>query len=112
MSLLLELFVENGFLMDSLGVVGLGLLGLASVRLSQRYRSWGGSLLASGALLLLLGRLLVLVGTQVITPEFRMEMGTTFSNILSLAPMGLLTLGLAGVVWGLWGHEQWLREER
>ena len=52
------------------------------------------------------------VGTQVITPEFRMEMGTTFSNILSLAPMGLLTLGLAGVVWGLWGHEQWLREER
>jgi hypothetical protein len=41
-----------------------------------------------------------------------MEMGTTFTEILSLAPMALLTLGLAGVVWGLWGHEQWLREER
>lgn len=112
MNLLLELFVTNGFLMDALGVVGLGLLGLAAVRLSQRYRSWGGSLLASGALLLLLGRLLALVGTQVITPEFRMEMGASFSNLLTLAQMGLLTLGLAGVVWGLWGHEQWLREER
>jgi hypothetical protein len=27
-------------------------------------------------------------------------------------PPILLTLGLAGVVWGLWGHERWLNENR
>ena len=112
MELLLDIFVKNGFLMDAIGVVGLGLLGLAAVRLSQRYRSWGGSLLASGAMLLLLGRLWVLVSPHLVTPELRMGMGSTLNEIISLAPMILLTTGLAGVVWGLWGHEQWLREER
>jgi hypothetical protein len=112
MDLLLDVFVKNGFLMDAIGVLGLGLLGLAAVRLSKRYRSWGGSLLVSGALLLLLGRLLVLLSPHLLTPELRMSMGSTLNDVVSIAPMALLTLGLAGVVWGLWGHEQWLREER
>ena len=112
MSQLLEIFVTNGLLLDALGVIGLGLLGLAAVRLSQRYRSWGGSLLASGALLLLLGRLWVLVSAHLITPDLRMAMGGTLGEVVSLAPVALLTMGLAGIVWGLWGHEQWLREER
>jgi len=112
MDLLLKFFVTNGYLMDALGVVGLGLLGLAAVRLSQRYRSWGGSLLASGALLLLLGRLWVLAAGQLMTPELAEEFGTTVTEIIALAPFALLTAGLAGVVWGLWGHEQWLRAER
>ncbi len=112
MDLLLDVFVRNGFLLDALGVLGLGLLGLASVRLSQRYRSWGGSLLASGSLLLLLGRLIVLVSPHLVTPEVQASMGVTVAEIFNLAPMALLTLGLAGVVWGLWGHEQWLRAER
>lgn len=112
MDVLLKFFVTNGYLMDALGVVGLGLLGLAAVRLSQRYRSWGGSLLASGAMLLLLGRLWVLVTPQIMTPELSVELGTTITEIISLAPFALLTAGLAGVVWGLWGHEQWLRAER
>lgn len=112
MDVLLKLFVTNGYLMDAFGVIGLGLLGLAAVRLSQRYRSWGGSLLASGALLLLLGRLWVLVTAQLMTPELAADLGTTVTEIISLAPFALLTAGLAGVVWGLWGHEQWLRAER
>ena len=112
MDLLLDVFVKNGFLMDAIGVLGLGLLGLAAVRLSQRYRSWGGSLLVSGSLLLLLGRLLVLLSPHFVTPELRMAMGGTVSEILAMAPMALLTIGLAGVVWGLWGHEQWLRADR
>jgi hypothetical protein len=111
MNLLFEVFVKNSYLMDAIGVLGLGLLGLASVRLSQRYRSWGGSLLASGAMLLLLGRLWVLVGPILFTPDLRMAMGGTADQLVSLAPMALMTLGLAGVVWGLWGHEQWLREQ-
>jgi hypothetical protein len=112
MDLLLDVFVKGGFLLDALGVIGLGLLGLAAVRLSQRYRSWGGSLLASGALLLLIGRLWVLIAPLLLTPDMRASMSPTLGEILALAPMALLTLGLAGVVWGLWGHEQWLRAER
>jgi len=112
MNLLLDVFVKGGFLLDALGVIGLGLLGLAAVRLSQRYRSWGGSLLASGALLLLIGRLWVLITPLLVTPDMRASMSQPLGEILSLVPMALLTLGLAGVVWGLWGHEQWLRAER
>jgi len=112
MSDLVEFIIKNGFLMDACGVIGLGLLGLAAVRLSQRYRSWGGSLLASGALLLLLGRLWVLVTPHIMTADIRAELGHTLTEAIALAPLALLTAGLAGVVWGLWGHEQWLRSER
>lgn len=112
MDLLLDVFVKGGFVLDALGVIGLGLLGLAAVRLAQRYRSWGGSLLATGALLLLLGRLWILLAPLLLTPDLHAAMGQTWSAILALAPMALLTAGLAGVVWGLWGHEQWLRAER
>lgn len=112
MNLLLDVFGKGGFLLDALGVIGLGLLGLAAVRLSQRYRSWGGSLLASGALLLLIGRLWVLITPLLLTHDMRASMSQPLGEILSLVPMALLTLGLAGVVWGLWGHEQWLRAER
>jgi hypothetical protein len=112
MDLLLDIFVKGGFLLDAFGVIGLGLLGLAAVRLSQRYRSWGGSLLATGALLLLIGRLWVLIAPLLLTPDLRAAMGQQLGEIISLVPMALLTLGLAGVVWGLWGHEQWLRAER
>lgn len=112
MSLLLDTLIKGGFLLDALGVVGLGMVGLAALRLANRYRSWGGSLLAGGALLLLLGRLGALAAEQLLTPDRRVALGETWNTIFSLAPMGLLTAGLAGVVWGLWGHEQWLREER
>jgi hypothetical protein len=108
MSLLLDIFLRGGFLFDALGVIGLGLVALAAFRLSRRYRSWGGSLLAGGAMLLLAGRLWSLIAAQF--P--RVPEGETLGTLLSLAPMALLTAGLAGVVWGLWGHEQWLREER
>jgi hypothetical protein len=112
MSRFIEFIIENGFLMDACGVIGLGLLGLAAVRLSQRYRSWGGSLLGCGALLLLLGRLWVLATPHILTRPMRNEVGPTMVEVITLAPFALLTAGLAGVVWGLWGHEQWLRSER
>ena len=111
MSRFVEFLIENGFLMDACGVIGLGLLGLAAVRLSQRYHSWGGSLLACGALLLLLGRLWVLAIPHLLTSPMRNELGRTVVEVVTLAPFALLTAGLAGVVWGLWGHEQWLRAE-
>ncbi|MCW1925111.1 hypothetical protein OKA05_21295 [Luteolibacter arcticus] len=112
MSLLLEILVKGGFLLDALGVIGLGMVGMAAVRLANRYRSWGGSLIASGALMLLLGRIWVIAAEQLLTPDTGRMMGETWITIFSIVPMALLTMGLAGIVWGLWGHEQWLREER
>ncbi|MCW1884648.1 hypothetical protein OKA04_07890 [Luteolibacter flavescens] len=112
MDLLLEFLIKGGFLLDALGVIGLGFVGVAAVRLANRYRSWGGSLIASGALMLLLGRLWVIAEKQLMTSDMRMSLGEAWTTIFSIVPMGLLTMGLACVVWGLWGHEQWLREER
>jgi hypothetical protein len=112
MSLFLEVFLKGSFFFDALGVIGLGLLGLAAVRLSRRYQSWGGSLLAGGALLVLVGRLWALMNAQFLTAEVQASLGDVLETLVSQSPLVLLTMGLAGVVWGLWGHEQWLREER
>ena len=112
MSLLLDFLIKGGFLLDALGVIGLGMVGMAAVRLANRYHSWGGSLLASGALMLLLGRIWVIAAEQLLTADSKLSLGQAWNTVFSLVPMALLTMGLAGVVWGLWGHEQWLREER
>lgn len=109
---LLEVALTHGFALDALGVIGLGLLGLAAVRLSQRHRSWGGSLMSCGALLLLLGRLWVLISPGFLTPDVCSMLGPVVLGVLPVVPIALLTSGLAGVVWGLWGHEKWLRESR
>ncbi len=111
MSPSLEFILKNGFILDAFGVIGLGLVGLAAVRLSRRYGSWGGSLMASGALLLLLGRLWVLIAGHFLTHDVRDMLGSDVLQVLALLPTVLLTAGLAGIVWGLWGHEKWLREE-
>ena len=112
MSLLLEFIVKGGFLLEALGVIGLGMVGMAAVRLANRYRSWGGSLLASGALMLLLGRIWKIAGQQLLTLDTKLSLGESWNTVFDIVPMALLTMGIAGVVWGLWGHEQWLREER
>lgn len=112
MNQFVEFVIKNGYLMDGCGVIGLGLLALAAVRLSKRYHSWGGSLLACGSLLLLLGRLWAILAKQMLTASVAASIGRTWTEVIALAPLALLTAGLAGVVWGLWGHEQWLRAER
>jgi hypothetical protein len=111
-NLLLDFLINGAFLFDALGVVGLGMVGLAAMRLSHRYRSWGGSLLACGSLLLLLGRIWFLASEHVVTHDMKHSIGEAWGTALGNVPMALLTVGVAFVVWGLWGHEQWLREER
>jgi hypothetical protein len=110
MNTLADLLLRGGIILDALGIAGLGLFALAALRLARHHRSWGGHLMAAGAMALLLGRLLVLIAPLILTRELLAELGRTFISLQSMIPVFLLTAGLAGIVWGLWGHERWIRE--
>lgn len=112
MNHLADLILRGGLVLDAAGVTGLGLFALAALRLAQRHHSWGGHLMAAGAFALLLGRLFVLVAPHVLTPPVLADLGHTFISLHTFIPVVLLTAGLAGIVWGLWGHERWMREGR
>jgi hypothetical protein len=47
----------GGLLFDALGLIGLGILALAALRLVRNDRSWGGSMIGLGAVALLIARL-------------------------------------------------------
>ncbi len=111
MNLLLNTVLENGLLLDAFGVIGLGLLGLSAVRLARRYQSWGGTMMALGAISLLLARLYILLAPHFVNDDFLGAIGPIGISLTLALPPLLLTFGLAGVVWGLWGHERWLNEE-
>jgi hypothetical protein len=112
MNLLLEIVVENGLLLDSAGILGIGLVALAAAKLSRRDQSWGGTLMALGAISLLLARLYFLLRPQFMTDDFLIAIGPLGVAALYALPPVLLTFGLGGVVGGLWSHERWLKEER
>jgi hypothetical protein len=106
MNFLLETAHHGGLVLDAAGLLGLGLIALAAVRLSRRHRTWSHSLLGWGAVILFLARVYVLVAPQVITRELLMKIGHIPTSLLNAAPVLLLTGGFAAVVWGLWGHEK------
>jgi hypothetical protein len=107
-----DLIMKGGLLLDVAGVVGLGLLGFAAIRLARREESWGGNLMAAGAISLLIARLFVLIGPHVLTREVLANLGPAAISAQLAIPAILLSFGLAGVVWGLWGHARWVQEER
>ena len=111
MNLLLEVIVKNGLLLDAGGVIGLGLLGLAAVKLASKDKSWGGTMMASGAISLLLARLFLSLSPHFMNADFQHAIGPVGISLTIALPPLLLTFGLAGIVWGLWGHERWLNEE-
>jgi hypothetical protein len=108
---LLETILKNGLMFDALGVIGLGLLGLAAVKLARRYESWGGTMMAIGAICLLLARLYFILAPHLINDEMMIAIGPIGLSLTIALPPLLLTFGLAGIVWGLWGHERWVHEE-
>ncbi len=110
MNPLFDTVLKSGLLLDALGVIGLGLIGLSAVRLSQRRKSWGGTLMALGAIGLLVARLMVIVRPHLSEMGLLQLLGDTSARVTMVLPTFLLTLGLAGVVWGIWAHERWLRE--
>jgi len=111
MNLLLEVFLKNGLLLDACGVIGLGLLGLSAVKLASRDQSWGGTMMASGAVSLLLARLFLSLSPHFMNIDFMSAIGPVGISLTIALPPLLLTFGLAGIVWGLWGHERWLSDE-
>lgn len=109
---LLEIILEKGLLLDACGVLGLGLLGLAAVKLARSYRSWGGTMMALGAIALLSARLYLLLSRHFMTEDILHAIGPVGIAMTYALPPLLLTFGLAGIVWGLWGHERWIHEEQ
>ncbi|MGJ8643942.1 MAG: hypothetical protein ACSHX9_11080 [Luteolibacter sp.] len=110
MNLLLESIVANGLIFDAFGVLGLGVLALAALRLAAKSKSWGGSMMGYGAVALLAARVFVLLAPHFVDLDFLHAIGPIGITLVMGLPPILLTFGLAGVVWGLWGHEKWLKE--
>jgi hypothetical protein len=108
---LLETIFRNGLMLDALGVIGLGLLGFSAVTLARRYQSWGGTMMAIGAICLLLGRLYFILAPHLLNEDVLVAAGPIGIALTMALPPLLLTFGLAGIVWGLWGHERWVQEE-
>lgn len=111
MNPLLEIIVANGLLLDAMGVIGLGLLAMAAARLVREKKSWGGTMMCYGAVALLIARIYVLLAPYFVDRDFAQAVGPYAFELLKVMPITLLTFGLAGVVWGLWGHEKWMKEK-
>ena len=111
MNPLLDAILKNGLVFDAMGIIGLGLIGLAAVKLARTNKSWGGTMMAIGAISLLMVRLYLILAPHVLTFDVLCAIGPIGNSLTYGLPPILLTLGLAGVVWGLWGHERWLHEE-
>ena len=111
MNQLLEVILKNGLLIDAIAVFGLGLHGFAAVRLARRNQSWGGSMMGAGAIAILLARFYLVISPHLVDDSVLHAIGPIGISLTIGLPPLLLTLGLAGIVWGLWGHERWLHEE-
>ncbi len=111
MDLLLEVIVANGLVFDAMGVIGLGVLALAALRLVRNEKSWGGSMMGYGAVALLVARVYILLAPHFVDDDFLSAIGPVGISLTMALPPILLTFGFAGVVWGLWGHEKWLKEK-
>ena len=106
----LELLAQGSFLLDAAGLIGICLVAVAALSLTHKNHSWGGTLMTFGAIALLIGRLYSLLQAHFITRELLQSLGPVFISLHYSLPVVCLTIGLAGVVWGLWGHEKWLHE--
>lgn len=111
MNPLLETILKKGLLFDAAGFIGLALIALAAVKLARRNRSWGGTMMATGAIALLIVRVYTIAAPHFVTIDLLCDIGPIGNSLMIGLPPLLLALGMAGIVWGLWGHLRWLNEE-
>lgn len=110
MNRLLDAIVTNGLLFDTLGIIGLGILAMAALRLVRKDKSWGDTMMGYGAVAQLLARLHILTAPHYMDNDFLHAIGPLGIAMFEGLPPLLLTFDFAGVVWGLWGHEKWLKQ--
>lgn len=106
MNLLFEIVIQQGFLLDLFGVIGLGLVALGAVRLSRRMGSRSASLMSWGALSMLAGRIGILLFMHGVTATQRAEWDVWMLALAKNIPVALLTFGLGAIVYGFWSHEK------
>ncbi len=111
MNLLFEIVIQQGFLLDLIGVLGLGLVAFAAVRLAQRMPGRSATLMTWGALSLIAGRVGILVLMQIVNPFNQDQFDPTLLALFKNANLVLLTGGLGAIVWGFWSHERQLSGE-
>ncbi len=111
MNLLFEIVIQQGFLLDLFGVLGLGLVAFAAVRLAQRLPGRSAALMTWGALAIIAGRIGILLFGQVVTPLTVHQFDPLLLTLVKNVNLALLTGGLGAIVWGFWSHERQLAEE-
>ncbi len=110
MNLLIETFLKHGAAYDAFGILGLILVGFSAIQLARKHRSWGGSMMACGAIALVATRIYVLLAPYYVTADVMDHLDAFGFMLITALPPLLLSFGLAGIVWGLWGHERWLSD--
>lgn len=111
MNPLVDTLLSKGLLLNFSGILGISLLALTAVRLSRRNYPWAAKLLLVGTLSMLLSRLWYILSPGFVTDDLLYHAGPLGITLMDGLPPLLLNIGLAGVVWGLWGHHRWLQEE-
>ncbi len=97
---------KSGPALDALGILGLGLTFLAALRLARRDHSAAGAAMAAGAAALLLGRMYFMLAPHLMDRGFLDAAGPVVLALMIGVPPLLVSFGMAGVAWGLWGHER------
>lgn len=111
MNLLFEIVIQQGFLLDLFGILGLGLVAFAALRLAQRLPGRHATFMTWGALAMIAGRIGILLFTQVVTPFNQAQFDPFMLALVKNTNLLLLTGGLGAIVWGFWSHEQQLSAE-
>ena len=106
MNLLFEIVLQNGVILDVFGVIGIGLIGLAALRLSRHFGGSSGLIMTWGALSLVAGRIGMIIFSSFVTPFNQAQFDPTLLNLAKTTPLVLLTIGLGAIVWGFWSHER------
>lgn len=106
MNLLFEIVIQQGFILDLFGVIGLGLVALGALRLSRRMDCRHASMMTWGAMAMLMGRIGILLYSNFVTATHRVEWDAWLLSLSRNVPMALLTFGLGAILFGFWGHER------